>query len=176
MSAVTAATQEGEAVGPGVRVKKNLHQGYPGMQEVNRERKGLKILDKREVKEGLTLPFLPAGVTCLFEICTLLPWPRVPFLPLAKSPGLAASHLQGILCVDHAQTDASTPLKSLSRAAPVTLCTARIHHTPFSSRKTRVEACLLCRSTSEGTDTFHQAGTNNCFTLHKGSRGPGTGC
>lgn len=52
MSAVTAAAWEGEAVGPGVRVEKSFHQGYPGMQEGKRERKGLKIPDKREMKEG----------------------------------------------------------------------------------------------------------------------------
>lgn len=183
MSAVTAAAWEGEAVGPGVRVEKSFHQGYPGMQEGKRERKGLKIPDKREMKEGVQSSIPPcwwgSARTCLFEIRTSNS------APLALSPISAFGQITGpgcissardILCVDCTQTSAFTALKGLSRTSPVTLCTAKIHRTPFSLRTTRVEACLLCRSTSEGADTSHQAGANNCFTLHKGSPGPGTGC
>lgn len=108
--------------------------------KVKREKKGLRTLDKREMGEGVQSPIcsLLVGLgedRLEFEICTstLLPWPRVPFLLLAKSLSLAASHLQeSIRCMDCTQTTAFTALKGLSTAPPGTVCTAKIHHTPFS--------------------------------------------
>lgn len=125
----------------GVKDEKSFHQGYSGMQGRWKGRgEGWRHLTERRWERGFIVPFaacwwglLRVGWSSRFALKTLLPWPRVPFLLLAKSPSLAASHPQeGIYCMNLTQIAAFSALKGVSTKAPGTVCAAQIHHIPFS--------------------------------------------
>lgn len=136
-----AATAASRGRGAGVwRMKRISTRDTLGCREGEKGEERVEDTWQKGDGRGVRSPIcsLPVGLgedRLEFDICTstLLPWPRVPFLLLAKSLSPAASHLQeSIHCVDCPQTTAFTALKGLSTAAPGTVCTAEIHHTPFS--------------------------------------------
>ena len=140
MSATTAATRgRGSSWNWGVKDEKSFHEGYPGTQGRWKGRgKSWGHLTKGRWEWGFSLAFAPClwslarkGWSLRFALKTLLPWPRVPFLLLAKSLSQAASPLQEIIhCMDCTQITAFTALKGVSTAAPGAELTAETHHTP----------------------------------------------
>ena len=153
--------------------------------KVKRERKGLRTLDKKGEWVQSPICSLLVGLSkdrLDFEICTLN------FASLASSPISGFGQITGPSCIssgiEHSRhglhtnncirspeglEHSSTRDCVHSQDPPYTLFFALLVNN-------KGEPCLLYCSTSEGADTFHQAGTNNCFTLHKGSRGPEAGC